>query len=48
MVRYIKYKRFSWLGRVERLTNERVAKTIHKWKPTEGKPKSKMGGRSEE
>jgi len=48
IVRYIKYKRLGWLGHVERMTNERVAKTIHKWKPTEGKPKSKMGGRSEE
>jgi len=28
IVRYIKYKRLSWLGHVERMTNERVAKTI--------------------
>jgi len=28
IVRYIKYKRLSWLGHVERM-----AKTIHKWKP---------------
>ena len=33
IVRYIKYKRLSWLGYVERMTNERVAKTIYKWKP---------------
>ena len=33
IVRYIKYKRLSWLGHVERMTNERVAKTICKWKP---------------
>ena len=26
-VRYIKYKRLSWLGHVERMNNERVAKT---------------------
>ena len=32
-VRYIKYKRLSRLGHVERMTNERVAKTIRKWKP---------------
>ena len=32
IVRYIKYKRLSWLGHVERLTNGKVAKTIHKWK----------------
>ena len=32
VVRYIKYKQLSWLGHVERMTNERVAKTIHKWK----------------
>jgi len=31
--RYIKYKRLSWLGHVERMSNERVAKTICKWKP---------------
>jgi len=30
IVRYIKYKRLSWLGHVERMTNERVAKTIYK------------------
>ena len=28
IVRYIKYKQLSWLGHVERMTNERVAKTI--------------------
>jgi hypothetical protein len=33
VVRYIKYKRLGWLGHVERMTNERVAKTIHRWKP---------------
>jgi len=33
IVRYIKYKRLSWLGHVERMTNERVAKNIYKWKP---------------
>jgi hypothetical protein len=27
-VRYIKYKRLGWTGHVERMTNERVAKTI--------------------
>jgi hypothetical protein len=32
IVRYIKYKRLSWLGHVERMTNERMAKTIYKWK----------------
>jgi hypothetical protein len=52
IVRYIEYERLSWLGHVERMTNERVAKTIYKWKPvcnkTEGKAKSKMGRRCEE
>ena len=57
VVRYIKYKRLSWLGHVERMTNERVAnermaKTIYKWKPystrPEGKAKSKMGRPCEE
>ena len=33
IVRYIQYIRLSWLGHVERMTNERVAKTINKWKP---------------
>ena len=33
IVSYIKYKRLSWLGHVEKMTNERVAKTIYKWKP---------------
>ena len=31
--RNIKSKRLSWLGHVERMPNERVAKTIYKWKP---------------
>ena len=29
IVRYIKYKRVSWWGYVERMTNERVTKTIY-------------------
>jgi len=33
IVRYIKYKRLSWLGHVERMINGRVAKTVYKWKP---------------
>ena len=48
IVRYIKYKRLSWLGHAERMTNERVAKTIYKWKPYATRPKSKMGRRCEE
>ena len=35
----IKYKRLSWLGHVERMTNERVAKTIYKWIPYATRPK---------
>ena len=41
IVRYIKYKRLSWLGYVERMTNERVAKTIYKWKPYAARPKGR-------
>jgi hypothetical protein len=53
IVRYIKYKRLSWLGHVERMTNERVAKTIYiqmetVCNKTEGKAKSKMGRRCKE
>jgi hypothetical protein len=33
IVRPIKSKRLSWLGHVERMPNERVAKTIYKCKP---------------
>ena len=32
-------KRLGWLGHVERMINERVAKTINKWKPYETKLK---------
>ena len=39
IIRYMKYKRLSWLGHVERMTNERVAKTIYKWKPYATRPK---------
>ena len=38
IVRYIKYKRLNWLGHVERMTNERVAKTTCKWKPYATRP----------
>jgi hypothetical protein len=41
VVRYIKYKRLGWLGNVERMTNERVAKTIYKWKPYATRPKGR-------
>ena len=41
IVRYIKYKRLSWFGHVERMTNERVAKTIYKWKPYAARPKGR-------
>jgi len=33
VVGHIKSKRLSWLGHVERMSNESVAKTIYKWKP---------------
>jgi len=41
IVRHIKSKRLSWLGRVERMPNERVAKTIYKWKPYTTRPKGR-------
>jgi len=39
IIRYIKYEQLSWLGHVERMTNERVVKTIYKWKPYTKRPK---------
>ena len=41
IVRHIKSKRLSWLGHVERMPNERVAKTICKWKPYATRPKGR-------
>ena len=41
IVRYVKYKRLSWLGHVERMTNGRVAKTVYKWKPYATRPKGR-------
>jgi hypothetical protein len=41
IIRYIKYKRLTWLGHVERMTNERVAKTIYKRKPYVTRPKGR-------
>ena len=41
IVRYIKYKRLGWLGHVERMTNERVAKITYKWKPYATRPKGR-------
>jgi len=43
MARHIKSKRLRWLGHVERMPNEGVAKAIYKWKPygtrPEGRPR---------
>jgi len=41
IVRHIKSKRLSWLGHVERMPYERVAKTIYKWKPYATRPKGR-------
>ena len=41
IVIYIKYKRLGWLGHVERMTKERVAKIIYKWKPYATRPKGR-------
>jgi hypothetical protein len=41
IVRHIKSKRLSWLGHVKGMPNERVAKTIHKWKPYATRPKGR-------
>ena len=41
IVRYIKYKLLGWLVHVERMTNERVAKTIYKRKPYATRPKGR-------
>jgi hypothetical protein len=41
MVRYIKYKSLSWLGRVEKMTDERVGKTIYKWELHATRPKGR-------
>ena len=41
IVRYIKYKRLNWLGHVERMTNERVAKALYKRKPFATRPKGR-------
>jgi hypothetical protein len=41
IVRHIKSKRLSWLGHVQRMPNERVAKTIYKWKSYATRPKGR-------
>jgi len=52
IVRYTKYKRLSWLGHVEWMTNERMTQDHIQMETvcnrTEGKAKSKMGRRCEE
>jgi hypothetical protein len=48
IVRYIKYKRLGWLGYVERMNNERVAKIIYKWKPYATRPKGRQRVRWED
>ena len=41
IVRHIKSKRLSWVGHVERMPDERVAKSIYKWKPHATRPKGR-------
>jgi len=41
IVRHIKSKRLSWLGHVERMSNEKVPKIIYKWKPYAIRPKGR-------
>ena len=38
IVRHIKSKRLSWVGHVERMLDERVVKSIYKWKPHATRP----------
>ena len=39
IVRHI--KRLSWVGHVERMPDERVVKSIYKWKPHATRPKGR-------
>jgi len=41
IVRHIKSKRLSWVGHVERMPDERVVKSIYKWKPHAARPKGR-------
>ena len=41
IVRHIKNKRQSWVGHVERMPDERVVKSIYKWKPHATRPKGR-------
>jgi len=42
IVRHIKRKRLSWVGHVERMPDERVVKSIYKWKPHATRPKGRL------
>jgi len=41
IVRHNKNKRLSWVGHVERMPDERVVKSIYKWKPHATRPKGR-------
>ena len=41
IVRHIKSKRLSWVGHVERMPDERVVKSIYKWKTHATRPKGR-------
>jgi len=41
IVRHIKSKRLNWVGHVERMPDERVVKSIYKWKPHATRPKGR-------
>ena len=41
IVRHIKSRRLRWVGHVERMPDERVVKSIYKWKPHATRPKGR-------
>jgi len=41
IVRHIKSMRLSWVGHVERMSDERVVESIYKWKPHATRPKGR-------
>jgi hypothetical protein len=41
IIRHIKSNRLSWLGHVEKMPDERVAKSVYKWKQYATRPKGR-------
>ena len=48
IIYYVKAQRFSWFGHINRMSETRIVKRIHKWKPFTGRPAGRPKSRWED